>query len=290
MVLLLPGIPAGVPLEYVPRSSVRPSRSWGENLSVTAWRSAIAERWAGVRRGLRGLGSDPKFGSLPALLLTLTVVTGLVDAVSILRLGRVFVANMTGNVVFIGFAVAGARGFSLGASLVALGGFLLGAGSAGRLVRRSVAGRARVFSRAILVQSVFVAAALCVALVAPRRPGAAVIDVIAGVLAVGMGIQNASVRWLGVPDLTTTVLTMTLTGIVADDGRSRSGAPALRRLLAVGLMLGGAVVGATLVLDVSVAAALATALGLIVVVVAASRRVRLPDDGDAPGAKPPQGA
>jgi hypothetical protein len=37
------------------------------------------------------------------LLLTLTVVTGTVDAVSILSLGRVFVANMTGNVVFVGF-------------------------------------------------------------------------------------------------------------------------------------------------------------------------------------------
>lgn len=34
-----------------------------------------------------------------AALLTLTTVTGLIDAVSYLRLGRVFVANMAGNVV-----------------------------------------------------------------------------------------------------------------------------------------------------------------------------------------------
>jgi uncharacterized membrane protein YoaK (UPF0700 family) len=39
-----------------------------------------------------------------AALLGLTVVTGLVDAVSYLRLGRVFVANMTGNVVFLGLS------------------------------------------------------------------------------------------------------------------------------------------------------------------------------------------
>jgi uncharacterized membrane protein YoaK (UPF0700 family) len=58
-------------------------------------------------------------------LLGLTVVTGIVDAVSILSLGRVFVANMTGNVVFIGFALARAPGFSLSASLSALVGFLL---------------------------------------------------------------------------------------------------------------------------------------------------------------------
>src|SRR5579859_3544414 len=69
---------------------------------------------------------DSRYGPLPALLLALTTVTGLVDAVSILRLGRVFVANMTGNVVFTGFALTGAPGFSLSASLFALAGFLAG--------------------------------------------------------------------------------------------------------------------------------------------------------------------
>ena len=38
------------------------------------------------------------------------LVTGLVDAFSYLVLGHVFVANMTGNVVFLGFAIAGAPG------------------------------------------------------------------------------------------------------------------------------------------------------------------------------------
>jgi uncharacterized membrane protein YoaK (UPF0700 family) len=60
-------------------------------------------------------------------LLILTVVTGLVDAVSYLQLGRVFVANMTGNVVFLGFAVAGAQDFSIAASLTAVAAFLVGA-------------------------------------------------------------------------------------------------------------------------------------------------------------------
>jgi len=45
----------------------------------------------------------------------MTATTGVVDAVSILSLGRVFVANMTGNAVFVGFALAGAKGFSLAA-------------------------------------------------------------------------------------------------------------------------------------------------------------------------------
>ena len=78
-----------------------------------------------------GTGGKPQ-GPLPPLLLTLTVVTGVVNAVSILRLGRVFVANMTGNVVFSGFALVGAPGFSLSASLAALAGFLVGAGRARR--------------------------------------------------------------------------------------------------------------------------------------------------------------
>src|SRR6476660_4912207 len=85
---------------------------------------------------LRRLAADPAHGPLPALMLVLTVLTGVVDAVSILSLGRVFVANMTGNVVFVGFALAGAAGFSLSASLAGLAGFLVGAGAGGRLSRR----------------------------------------------------------------------------------------------------------------------------------------------------------
>lgn len=78
----------------------------------------------------RSLVAHPGFGPLPGLLLLLTVVTGVVDAISILALGPVFVANMTGNVVFAGFAIVGAPGFSLSASLFALAGFLVGATAA----------------------------------------------------------------------------------------------------------------------------------------------------------------
>src|SRR5215211_309961 len=71
--------------------------------------------------------ADDPHGPLPPLLLALTVVTGLVDAFSYLVLGHVFVASMTGNVVFLGFALAGASGFSVTASLVALASFVFGA-------------------------------------------------------------------------------------------------------------------------------------------------------------------
>src|SRR3954464_3371610 len=91
----------------------------------------------------RRLVADPVHGPLAALMLVLTVLTGVVDAVSILSLGRVFVANMTGNVVFVGFALAGAAGFSLAASLSALGGFLVGAAMGGVTVARFGSHRGR---------------------------------------------------------------------------------------------------------------------------------------------------
>src|ERR1700689_5475508 len=75
------------------------------------------------------------FGPLPPLLVAMTVVTGLVDSFSYLLLGHVFVANMTGNVVFLGFAVVGASGFSIAASLVALVSFGLGSVVGGRIVQ-----------------------------------------------------------------------------------------------------------------------------------------------------------
>ena len=62
-----------------------------------------------------------------AALLTLTFVTGLVDAVSYLRLGRVFVANMTGNVVFLGFSANPHSGLSAATPVIAITGFVLGA-------------------------------------------------------------------------------------------------------------------------------------------------------------------
>jgi uncharacterized membrane protein YoaK (UPF0700 family) len=218
-----------------------------------------------------GLTADPRHGPLPALLLLLTVVTGLVDAVSILSLGRVFVANMTGNVVFVGFALAGAPGFSLSASLYALGGFLVGAGAGGSVASRLGGDRAVLLRTAAGGELALLAVALLVAALAPRPFAGQDRDLLAAVTAVALGSQNAVVRRLAVPDLTTTVLTMTLTGIAADL-RQRNRLVVARRLLAVAAMLAGAIVGAVLVLHVSPAAALGVATALLAVVTAGSTR------------------
>jgi uncharacterized membrane protein YoaK (UPF0700 family) len=222
---------------------------------------------SGVRRWWwRDYLDDPAHGPLPSLLLILTISTGLIDAVSILDLGRVFVANMTGNIVFIGFALAGAPGFSLAASLIALAGFLVGAGLGGFAVRRLDRHRGVLLRDVSAVELVLIAAGALVTGVAGTPFGSAVRDVTVALAAVALGMQNAAVRRLAVPDLTTTVLTMTLTGVAADL-RNRNVRVAARRILSVGAMLGGAVAGAFLAIDVNASAAMFTASGLIAVVV-----------------------
>jgi uncharacterized membrane protein YoaK (UPF0700 family) len=235
-----------------------------------------------VRTSLRRLIADPAHGPLAALMLVLTVLTGVVDAVSILSLGRVFVANMTGNVVFIGFAVAGASGFSLSASLSALAGFLVGAAVGGFLVDRIGSHRGRVVAVVAGGELVLILAALVGAAVAGDALSTGDKVAIAALLALAMGAQNAAVRQLKVFDLTTTVLTMTLTGL-ASDLRERDRFAIIRRLLAVAAMLVGAIAGAWLVLQVSNAAALALAAALLaIVVVAAIAGSRAPAPWHAP--------
>ncbi len=209
-----------------------------------------------------------KQGPLPPLLLTMTVVTGVVDAVSILSLGRVFVANMTGNVVFTAFALVGAPGFSLSASLAALAGFLVGALGGGWLTGRLGGDRGLLLRAGAAAELVLVAGALVLTVTAGLHDTAAR-DGIAALLALAMGIQNAMARRLAVPDLTTTVLTMTLTGIAADLRAKDHGRGGLsRRVLAVVTMFAGAACGALLVLHASATAALGLATGLLAVVTA----------------------
>src|SRR5438067_11282163 len=99
-------------------------------------------------------------GPLPPLLIGVTLVTGLVDAFSYLTLGHVFVANMTGNVVFLGFALAGASDFSISGSLVALASFALGALFGGRLGSRLGQHRGRLLRTAATSQAILLAASV----------------------------------------------------------------------------------------------------------------------------------
>ena len=125
--------------------------------------SVPGEPATGLRAALGRYVADPKHGPLPALLLLLTIVTGLVDAASILALGRVFVANMTGNVVFVGFALAGAPGFSLAGSIFALIGFLIGAFGGGAAITRMSVHRGRLLRDTATAEFVLFVVAVLIA-------------------------------------------------------------------------------------------------------------------------------
>lgn len=213
---------------------------------------------------------DPN-GPLPGLLVLLTVVTGLVDAFSYLDLGRVFVANMTGNVVFLAFDLGGAKGFVWWASLLAVVTFLLGAFGGGRIGRLYGEHRGRHLMTAAAVQMVLVAVAYIVALAVsgPYRTGSLAVLVI--LLGLGMGLQNATARSLSVPDMTTTVLTLTLTGISSDSAAKGEAESKLgRRSVSIASMFVGALIGAALIENGHSAWTLFIALILLAAVVAGS--------------------
>jgi uncharacterized membrane protein YoaK (UPF0700 family) len=195
-------------------------------------------------------------------LVVLTAVSGMVDAVSYLGLGHVFTANMTGNVVVVGFALAGAPGFSAAGSLTSLAAFLVGSAWAGRLAARfRDRSRWSWFRSALLLEAVLTGSSTVIAVTAGLRHAAQL--VLIALLALAMGLRNGTVRKLGVPDMTTTVLTMTLTGIAADSSLAGGANPRLRRrVVAVLAMIAGAAPGAVLVLhgDAGWALLISTAL------------------------------
>jgi uncharacterized membrane protein YoaK (UPF0700 family) len=200
----------------------------------------------------------------------LSVTTGLVDATSVLGLDKVFTANMTGNIVFLGFAAAGTPGFDVAPYLTAICAFLIGALVAGR-TGKAHAGRPL---RLWLLSAAAIEAGLLwlAALLAWLRQGGEAASHSAGfygiilLTALAMGFRNATIRQLKVPDLTTTVLTLTLTGLAADS-RLAGGADTnwIRRIGSVVAIFIGAAIGAALVTHSGLAAPLllAGALGLV---------------------------
>lgn len=209
--------------------------------------------------------------SLLPLLFGLTFVSGLIDAIAFLRLGHAFVANMTGNVVLLGFAFAGAKDISIAGNLIAIGAFLCGGVIGGRLGRRHAENEAHLLAVTTVVKIFLMLGAAVLAWFFTND--ATVAYVIIAVLAVSMGLQNAVVRSLGVPDITTTVITQTLTGIAMDSSLAGGNNVRWRRRVgSVAMMFLGAFVGTLLIFRFGSAVALvAAALTLTVVSVWAQR-------------------
>ena len=208
---------------------------------------------------------------LARALLVLTFTTGLVDAVSYLGLGHVFTANMTGNIVFLGFGIAGGTGLPVLAPIISLAAFLVGAAAGGRLASRLEDRHTSHFAGALGIEMLLIGVATIVAIVVDVQPDHLSGYLVIALLALAMGTRNATVRGLGVPDLTTTVLTMTLTGLAAESQLAGgTGSGSARRVAAVAAMLFGALAGAlllktSLVLPMALAAVLALATWLLYV-------------------------
>ena len=189
-------------------------------------------------------------GTLTISLLALTFTTGLIDALSFIGLGRVFTANMTGNIVFLAFAIAGVPGLSAARSVASLLAFMAGAVCGGLFnVRHSGRTQARLLKNASFIEAVLLLDAAIFSIITQSKneiTTSAAYGLIV-ITAVAMGLRNAVVRKLAVPDVTTTVLTLTVTGIASDSSLAGGANPRWKtRLASIVTMFAGAATGALL--------------------------------------------
>jgi uncharacterized membrane protein YoaK (UPF0700 family) len=211
-------------------------------------------------------------------MLVLTAVTGLIDTFSYLSLGHVFVAYMTGNVIFLGVSCRPSAHLSAVPSAIAIGGFVLGSLTGGRVAARLSRRPRRWLVAALAAEAVLLALVALVSgsgLMTPdgrsaehgsAHTGGPCVYVSIALLALAAGLQNSTVRHFGVRDLNTSVLTLTLTGLTADSALGGGqGAKAHRRVGSIAAMLGGAVVAAAL-LQVSATAVVVLAAVLVALV------------------------
>jgi uncharacterized membrane protein YoaK (UPF0700 family) len=183
-------------------------------------------------------------------MLALTLATGLVDAVTFLGLGGVFVALMTGNLVFVGFALGGAPNMEVTKSLTAIASFSAGAVLGGRMgIHFAGAGLRRWVLAVALTESALLIAAGVVGLgfnIETRDVGLQPFAVIV-LAAMAMGLRNATVSKMNVKDLKTTVMTLTLTSVGADSSLASGSNPNLGwRAASIIMMVIGAAFGALL--------------------------------------------
>jgi uncharacterized membrane protein YoaK (UPF0700 family) len=179
------------------------------------------------------------------MMLALTFSTGIVDAVGYLGLDRVFTGNMTGNVVILGMALVGGDDLPIVGPLIALGGFMAGAAIAGRALHDHAAGWAtRTTVLFGLVAGLM--AAIALTFVVDPEPAHALALTVTGFLGGAMGLQAAAARHIAVKDVTTVVVTSTITGLAADTLLPGGGNAWKRRAAAVLLILAGAAVGSLL--------------------------------------------
>ena len=202
-------------------------------------------------------------------MLALTFSTGIADAVGYLALDKVFTGNMTGNVVILGMGAAGTTDLPVLGPAIALLSFMAGAAAGGRAMRGEAAGWTRRASHLISVVGLVFAVAAVMFAAGSVHEGSAVAYSMTVGLAAAMGLQAAVARRIAVKDVTTVVVTSTITGLAADSRLGAgTGQPWMRRASAIALIGAGAAVGALLLavssaLSVAVPAVLTLAVAIV---------------------------
>lgn len=186
------------------------------------------------------------------VLVVLAAGAGAVDAISYVGLGRVFTANMTGNIVLLGVAVGGGATSEVIRSGTAFLAFVAGVLAAILLTRESRNDRSwsAGLKVALGLETISQAALLAGWLASAAHPGNALKTVLVGLSALAMGLQSGAVVALGVGGVSTTYVTGTLTGLIGElatlKGSRRDWA---RRGLVLVAVLLGAICGGLLLRD-----------------------------------------
>jgi uncharacterized membrane protein YoaK (UPF0700 family) len=210
---------------------------------------------------------EDKNGPLLPMLLGLTVVSGVVDAYSFLQMGHIFVANVTGDVLFIAFGIAGAKGFSALAALITLIVFFLGAFLGGRIFTHFGVHRGHLLAIVAAVEATFFAVATGVAGTLDGLPVNGDKYTLIVLLALPMGLQNALAFKLAVPGLTTSVVTQAITGIsVESQWAGGTGSNMGTRIASTLSLFVGALIGALLIVNVNAWSALLVATAVLLLV------------------------
>ena len=202
------------------------------------------------------------------LVVTLTVATGSIDAIGLLRLGGVFTSVMTGNMVLLGVAVGkhdASIAIHTGVAFLAyvLGSFV-GARVAGHAEENEHLWPRPVVHALALELAVLVVFGLWWELVG-ATPSTGIEYALLSLNAIALGIQSSAVLRFGISGLSTTYLTGTLTQFIA--GLTKRGAPLQARSAFILLaLIGGAAAGASAAIYAPRLAPLVPIVALVIVV------------------------
>lgn len=212
------------------------------------------------------------------LMIIATFSTGIIDAIGYLGFDKIFTANMTGNVIVLGMGLSGADLPVIG-PLIALLAFAVGAAGSGLVLRRERKGWTRLICNMFLAEALALAVVGILLLFLPPAVGSPSMYAFTFILALLLGAQAAAARKVGVQDVTTVVVTSTITSLAAESWSPETTVEqTIRRLAAVAALSIGAVFGGLLHSYAGVHGdaygVLATAVGICIVAILGDKRLR----------------